>query len=69
MKKTMIFLASVTKTADYESDVILAMEAFFTMEKAEAFMTKNGLVKRGWGGWENPKNFDIKGEITYMEVK
>ena len=69
MKKTMIFLASVTKTADYSGDVTLAMEAFFTMDKAEAFMTKNGLVKRAWGGLENPKNFDIKGEITYLEVK
>jgi hypothetical protein len=69
MKNNTIYLAKITKLKDYGSDLILDLEAFDTLEKAEAFMMENDMVRTGWGGWEMPDAFDYEGTIDALEIK
>jgi hypothetical protein len=69
MTKTTIYLAKITKSKDYGADLVLDLEAFSTLEKAEAFMLSSGMMKNSWGGWKKPDNYDYDGTIDALEVK
>jgi hypothetical protein len=70
MKNMTIYLAKVTKSRDYDSDIIVEFEAFDSMEKAETFMLSVGMKSIGYGMWENPINpFEYDGKIVTLEVK
>ena len=70
MKNMTVYLAKVTKSRDYDSDIIVEFEAYASMEKAEAFMISCGMKTSGFGLWVNPINpFDYDGEIVTLEVK
>jgi hypothetical protein len=64
-----IYLAKITKLKDYGADLVLDLEAFNTLEKAEAFMVASGFVKNSWDGWEKPDNYDYEGSIDELEVR
>lgn len=63
-----IYLAKITKSRDYDEDITIAAEAFSTMEKAEAFMVSEGMMKNTWGEWSGA-NLDYTGEIWVLTVK
>jgi len=70
MKNMTVYLAKVTKSRDYYSDIIIEFETFDSMEKAETFMLSVGMKSIGYGRWENPINpFEYDGEIVTLEVK
>lgn len=67
-KNTTIYLATVTKLRDYESDVTLELEAFNSLDKAKAFLMEKDLIEMTFG-WVSDTNGDIEGSITKLEVK
>jgi hypothetical protein len=69
MKNKTIYLAKITKSRDYDSDITLEMEAFEYMSDAEKFMNDNGLTMSQWGVWASTLNpFEIVGTITTLRV-
>ena len=64
-----IYLAKITKMKDYGADLVLDLEAFSTLEKAEAFMVSAGLTKNAWGEWEKLNCYDYVGSIDELEVR
>lgn len=67
-KNKTIYLAKITKSRDYDSDITVEMEAFDSLEKAMAFLTENGMVELSYI-WVSPTNGDIEGSITTLELK
>jgi hypothetical protein len=67
-KNKTIYLAKITKLRDYESDITLEMEAFDSLEKAEAFLKANNMVE-GRFGWTSKISMDLDASIIELEVK
>jgi hypothetical protein len=67
MTKTTIYLAKITK-ATYDDTYVVELEAFSTLEKAEAFMVEKGMIKKDWG-WSMETNLNYEGDITKLVVK
>lgn len=69
-KNNTIYLAKITKYADYEADTTLEMEAFTYMSDAEAFLLSNGMERNEWGNWSSKLDpWSIDGSIIELEVK
>ncbi len=66
IKNNTIYLAKITKLGLYQEPAEL--EAFTTLEKAEAFMRKCNMVKSRWGGWLMELNEDYSGSIHELTV-
>lgn len=68
MTNTTIYLAKITKTKDYDRDILVECEAFTSLEKAKAFMVENNMIEMSYG-WEKPNDYDYLGEIISLKLK